>query len=364
MQRLVFDPFVIHSVVGGKSALDIPRLNITNFEEAENFIRGYGFDLSDQIDVERLWYFHRRALVLIEEKLHFDKAEIPIILRDPKALVDLRHLLVWASEKKPAEPQLQKWACAILRVMHVFVHSENDLFSTFSEEIQKQILTPFQDRIFNEGTTGTTFLKGTGVGANLEAYPLPLVGFEVKPFKTSTSTVIKLLAKPDALAMSVFDKLGLRFVTRSMFDTFRVIRFLVEENLISFPHIMPEQSSNNLYPVDLFLKVSERIAKTALNLTPEQITGLFEKALAENSTDEGFFRKDNKFSGADYRFIKFISRKLIKVKTPGGTFSFFYPFEIQIMDLASHEKILSGPSEHQAYKDRQINAARKRILAE
>ncbi len=368
MQRLVFDPFVIHSVVGGKSALDIPRLNITNFEEAENFIKGYGFDLSDHDEVERLWYFHRRALVLIEEKLGFEKSEIPEILRDPKALVDLRNLLIWASEKKPAEPQLQKWACAILRVMHVFVHSENDLFSTFSEEIQKQILTPFQNCIFNDGTTGTTYLKGAGAGTRLEAYPLPLVGFEVKPFKTSTSTVIKLLAKPNALAMSVFDKLGLRFVTRSMFDTFRVIRFLVEENLISFPHIMPEQSSNNLYPVDLFLKVSERIAKTALNLTPEQITGLFEKALIENSAEptgqDGLFRKDNQFSGADYRFIKFISRKFIKVKTPGGTFSFFYPFEIQIMDQASHEKILSGPSEHQAYKDRQINAARKRILAE
>jgi uncharacterized protein (TIGR04562 family) len=364
MQRLVFDPFVINSVVGGKSALDIPRLNINNDQEAINFIQGYGFDLSKEAEHERLWYFHRRALVLIEEKLGFDIAEIPETLRDRKSLGDLKNLLLWASEKNPKSPELQRWSCAILRVMHVFVHAENDLFSTFSEEIQKQILTPFQNCIYHEGSTGTTFLRGSGDSGKLDPYPLPVEGFEVKPFKTSTSTVIKLLAKPDALAMSVFDKVGFRFITRTMFDTFRVIRFLVEQNLISFPHIMPDQSSNNLYPVDLFLKVSERIANTALNLNPEQISGLFEKALRENPDHEGFFRKDNSFSGLDYRFIKFISRKLIHVKTAGGTFSFFYPFEVQILDVASHKKILSGPSEHQAYKERQVSAARKRILAE
>jgi uncharacterized protein (TIGR04562 family) len=364
MQRLVFDPFVISSVVGGESALDIPRLNITNEQEAENFIRGYGFDLSNEAEHERLWYFHRRALVLIEERLGFEKHEIPEILHDRKSLGDLKNLLLWASEKSPDSPSLQKWSCAILRVMHVFVHAENDLFATFSEEIQKQILTPFQNCIYNEGSTGTTFLRGNSDTGKMDPYPLPVEAFEVKPFKTSASTVIKLLAKHDALAMRVFDKVGLRFVTRTMFDTFRVIRFLVEQNLISFPHIMPDQSSNNLYPVDLFLKVSDRIANTALNLNPEQITGLFEKALRENPDHEGFFRKDNSFSGQDYRFIKFIARKLIQVNTPSGTFNFFYPYEVQILDIASYKKILSGPSEHQAYKERQVSAARKRILAE
>lgn len=371
MQRFQFDPFVLNSVVGGKSALDIPRLNIQSEAEAENFIKGYGFDLQSNHDRERLWYFHRRALVLIEEKLGFSPQEIPEVLRDRKKIEDLRKLLLWASLAHPAtegERSLQKWSCSLLRVMHVFVHSENDLFSTFSEEIQKQILTPFQDCILHQGTTGVTYLKapepasGVPVAAGTETEPLALVGFEVKPFKTSTSTVIKLLAKPDALAMSVFDKLGIRLITQSMFDNFRAVRFLVENNLVAFPHIIPDQSSNNLFPVDLFLETCQRLAREKNNLTPEQITGVFEKTLKENPDHEGFFRKDNSFSGADYRFIKFISRKLVQVKTAGGVFSFFYPFEVQIMDKNSHEKILSGPSEHQAYKERQKLAARKRIF--
>lgn len=363
MQRFQFDPFVLNSVVGGKSALDMPRLNIRTDSEAEQFILGYGFDLKSPQTEERIWYFHRRALVLLEEKLGFSSAEIPEVLRDRKKLGDPRQLLLWASSVKEEEKELQKWSCALLRAMHVFVHSENDLFSTFSEEIQKQILTPFQDCIFHEGTTGTTFMKRNSVHS-VEHEPVALVGFEVKPFKTSTSTVIKLLARPSALAMNVFDKLGFRFVTHSMFDTFRVVRFLVEENLISFPHIIPEQSSNNLYPTDLFLKISAEIAKADAKRSPEQISQIFQERLldADPKDIDGLFRKNNQYSGEDYRFIKFISRKLIHINTAAGAFSFFYPFEVQIMDKESHEKILSGPSKHQAYKERQRLAARQRIL--
>lgn len=357
MQRFNFDPYILNSVVGGRSALDIPRLSIQTETEAFKFISGYGFDLNQPAEVEKLWYFHRRSLVLLEEKLGFSKEEIPEILRDRKQLQDIKKLLLYASSSAIEDRELQRWACAILRAIHVFVHSENDLFSSFSEEIQKQILTPFQDRIYHDGTTGTTFLKSIDESASI-----PVVGFEVKPFKTSTSTVIKLLAKPDALAMSVYDKLGFRFISHSLFDSFRIIRFLVEENLISFPHVIPEQSSNNLYPVDFFVKTCEQISSQYQELSPDEVTVKLEQFLHENQELEGLFRKENNYSGDDYRFIKFISRKLIKINTAGGTFSFFYPFEIQVMDQKSHEKVLTGPSQHQAYKERQRQAARKRIL--
>lgn len=353
-QSFNFDAAVLNSVVGGVSALDMPKLNIRTLAEADAFVQGYGFDITQEKDVERLWYYYRRALVLITEKLEFKLSEIPEVMRDSKSVNDLRNLLLWASDSEDSEKQ--KWACAILRVMHVFTHAENDLFSTFSEEIQKQILTPIQDSIFHEGSSGTTFLK------NSTEKMIALSGFEVKPFKTSSSTVIKLLAKPTALAMSVFDKLGFRFVTNNVYDSFRVVRYLVEYNLISYPHIMPEQSSNNLYPVDLFLSVIEESKSKQMN--PDQINQLLEKKLLDNRENISFLRKENTFSGEDYRFIKFICRKLIKVKSESSKkeFSFFYPFEVQIMDMESHQKILSGPSHHQAYKDRQITAARERLF--
>ncbi|MBX2996761.1 MAG: TIGR04552 family protein [Bdellovibrionaceae bacterium] len=350
-----FDEKMLTSLVGGRSALDLPGLRLRSEDEAAAFVRAYGFDLDNEDQVEKLWYYHRRALVLLTEKLGFKADEIPEVFRDRRQLLDLRRLLLWASSSHPNERELQRWSCALLRVMHVFVHAENDLFSAFSEEIQKQILSPFQECLVTDGSTGVTSVKSAReTGDSIE-----LAGFEVKPFKTSSSTVIKLLAKPDAFAMSVFDKLGVRFVTRNLFDTFRVVRFLVEENLVSFPHVMADQSSNTLYPADLFVEMTQKMAAEGQHLTPEEMEAVFDRALEEKKDQVQFVRKENFFSGEDYRFIKFISRRLVRI--PGGLV-FFYPFEVQIMDRRAHEKILSGPSHHQAYKDRQRSAARRRLF--
>lgn len=357
-QRFVFDSSILSSVVGGKSAIDIPKLNILTLDEATSFIQSYGFDITNKDDVEKLWYYHRRALVMIVEKLCFDIDEIPELLRDARQLQDLRRLLLFASSSNPAETTLQRWSCAILRCMHVFVHAENDLFSSFSQEIQAQILGPFEDRIVYEGNRHHPFLRS---GTAADPRGIELLGFQVKPFKTSSSTVIKLLAKPDALAMKIFDKLGVRFVTRNLFDTFQVVRFLVQENVISFPHIMPDESSNNLYPVELFMEVCEDLIQKKAEVDDETIQRAFDKRLTDAGEKVQFLRKENFFSGADYRFIKFISRKLVRIGGDKG-FTFFYPFEVQIMDQAAHEKILSGPSEHQAYKERQRLAARARLF--
>lgn len=368
--RLSFDPTVLRSVVGGKSAIDMPNLNIHSLEEANSFLSGYGFDFANAEHVEKIWYYHRRALVLMQDKLKIDLVEMPELLKDRKLLEDPRKILLFASSSNVKDRNLQKWSCSLLRCIHVFVHAENDLFASFAEEIQKQILAPFQARVFHDGTTGKTFLKRTEqdpAPMNLyEKEPLELLGFEVKPFKTSTSTVIKLLAKSDALAMNVFDKIGVRFVTNSIFDTFRVVRFLIDEDLASYPHIMPDQSTNTLYPVELFLKACADLKAVVQGMGSHEIDKHFVEYLEAHRHEVEFLKKENVYSGADYRFIKFIARKLIRIETPGGKgqFSFFYPFEIQIVDSESRQRNLSGPSEHQAYKERQILAAKKRLFPE
>lgn len=351
-----FDPDILQSVAGGRSALDMRRLHILNLEAANAFLKSYGFDINNEADVKKLWHHHRRALVLMTERLGFIETEIPAEVRDPKVIEDIRLLLLYAT--RDAHDPLQKWACAVLRCMHVFVHTESDLFSFFSEEIQKQILSPFEMMISHVGQEIS--LKGNVRTDN----EISLTHFQIKPFKTSSSTVIKLLARPDALAMRIYDKVGVRFVTKSLFDSFQVVRFLVRENLISFPHIMPDQSSNNLYPVELFLKVCQDLDKINLR-DDDEIESYFNTMLTKTG-DANLFRKINQQSAIDFRFIKFISRKLIKILPQGSKeeFSFFYPFEVQVMDQKSFAKAMSGPTEHQAYKDRQREAARIRLFPE
>ena len=360
-----FDSTALSVVAGGASTLDQAKLHIYNLEEADSFVKSYGFSYSNEEDQKKLWYFHRRSLVLITEKLKFKLEEIPLCVRQPEELKDLRLLLIWASQHE--DSQVQRWSCAVLRCIHVFIHAETDLFSHFAEEIQKQILTPFENAIAHQEKLYLRSFVKDG------PHPVELYKFQTKPFKTSSSTVIKLLAKPDALAMKVFDKLGVRFVTPTIFDSFQVIRFLVESNLMSFPHIMPDQSSNNMYPVDEFLKVCDRLEKKynhAHKMNPEKIDRLLRHQL-KNSRGSllGLFRKENPYSSIDFRYIKFICRKMIKIQpqtsgqTVGKEFSFFYPFEVQIMDKEAFAKMQSGDTDHTAYKDRQIEAARKRILS-
>src|SRR5262245_51622910 len=116
--RFLFDPAILTSVAGGKSVIDLPKLAIYTEEQASAFAAAYGFDFENSHDVDRLWYFHRRALVLMEEKLGFATGEIPEELYDKKKLGDIRKLLIYASSSHPHEKELQRWSCALLRVMH------------------------------------------------------------------------------------------------------------------------------------------------------------------------------------------------------------------------------------------------------
>ncbi len=349
---------MLDTVAGGKSVLDIPGLEIDDEEKANLFLMSYGFDANNEEDLKRLWYYHRRSIVLLTEKLNYPLYEIPEILVDRKKLIDIRKLLYFSSPKNAASPDYQRWSCAILKCMHVFVHSENDLFSNFSEDIQSQVLSDFQKTIYHNGETGKKYLK-----AELSTSPaVELIDFQYKPFKTSSSTVIKLLARPDAIAMKVFDKLGVRFVVRNVYDVFSVLRFLLENSVISFPHIMPDQSSNNLCPVKIFREALEQYKYN--HSGNEDFNAFFIKYLEDNKQEFDLFRKVNEQTHNEFKFIKFITRKLIRIDKDGKRiFNFFFPYEVQIMDETSYQKVTSGPSSHDSYKERQKESARNRIFS-
>lgn len=356
-----FNPQMLDCVVGGVSTLDIPRLSVHTAEEARQFILAYGYDLNEFASQDELWATHRRAIALIKEQLLDEGEQIPERLLDQHQLKDLSQLLILASSREPRDRELQRWACAILRVMHVYVHLRNDLFSAFRDEIQAQILKPLQDAIMHDETTGTSVL-GPAVDGGIE-----LAKFEIKPFKTTASSVIKLLARPEKVALTLLDKLGVRFVTRTTYDSFRVIRFLVDQHILSYPHIIPDQSNNTLYPVNLFLEVMEELkARPQHEFAQDEIQKALKTRLEREHARAEYRERANEFSGPEHRFIKFINRKLITVSVgPTETqraFRFFYPFEIQVMDYETYVRNHSGPAAHDEYKNRQRKRARARVL--
>lgn len=355
-----YDVSVLKTMVGGDSSLDTPRLFVENYEDAYAFLKSYGFDLHDPKQEKRTWSYHMRALAFLREKILEKDEEIPEIIADPKKLKDIRNLLIWASQKTPSD--LSRWSCAVLRVAHVFVHSENDLFSFYAEEVQKQILSPIQDCVIHE--SNRIFLRHL-----FSPDEIKLKLFEVKPFKTSSSEVLKMLAKPEVVALKVLDKIGIRFVTENLFDAFQVALFLADRHLINFAHVIPDQSSNNLYPLPLFVETLKKLCDLQEQGHPvdfEIMNRHLMERWSDRTSNDGLVRKENSFSDSEYRFIKFICRKLITVKRPNGDafFSFFYPFEVQIMDEASYQRNQAGASSHLQYKERQRKAARLRLFPE
>jgi hypothetical protein len=63
--------------------------------------------------------------------------------------------------------------------MHVFVHAENDLFSSFAEEIQNQIITPIQQRITYVGAQHSPALIEKNINGILVELAMPNANFKM-----------------------------------------------------------------------------------------------------------------------------------------------------------------------------------------
>lgn len=355
--NLEFDPEVFLSLVGGRSVLEAPRLNLQSRDEAIAYLKAYGYDVHQEPDRERIWAIHSRAVTYIRTQLLYDGENIPEEVADPNKLGDITKLLLWASHRDTSPDSLRRWSCALLRVMHVISQLQNDLFNYFSAEIQDEIFRPYRQFLQNDPVLG---IKLAGPQ---DEESIALKKFDVKPFKDSDSSITKLLAKPEEVAFGLMDRIGVRFVTSSLFDVFRVMRFLLAHHVVSPAHLIPSQSNNTLYPTQLFLSVMEGLPKRA-EMKPAELDELLKERLAHAADRAQYLEKANVFTSKDYRFVKFITRQMVRVTLPESqrSFSFVYPYEVQVIDYDHYIKTMTGPASHSEYKTRQRNRARERVL--
>ncbi|MCS6839133.1 MAG: TIGR04552 family protein [Bdellovibrionaceae bacterium] len=380
---------LLRVLVGNQSIVDVGRLSLKSEQEAREFVQAYGFDVRDVHDQKKLLYYYRRAFVFLTEKFDVSEDKIPSFFKKANQIDHLLKMLLLASgrsfepglEEECSVRELQYWSCVLLRIMHAFIHAENDLFHLFSEEIQKQILTPVQNVVITQGPDAKPYLKGIVFG---QEGRIELVRFEVKPHKTSVSSVIKLLAKAETHMIDIHDKIGVRFVTKNLIDVFRVLLFLIENHIVSPAHVMAGQTTNTIYPIDLlqtlmldhdekrnlfyrFLTVAN---SSDLSLEERKLYDLQERDLIEflEAQLDGyrekveFVRKENRYSAKEYQFIKFVERRLIRLPNSYGSGRFFYPFEIQILTEAGYQRAMEGEGDHINYKQRQLAAAKARVL--
>lgn len=331
--RELLDDASLSTVLTGRSVIDFPRLQLQNKRECGAFIECYGYDLEedkDEIEALRL-----EALSFLRNNITVSSFKLPKRLVET---TDIRQYLHWASESKRSAIAL--WSCSLLRVIHTLVHCNSFFNEQYHLAIRDQIVSRIEANFCRENNR--IFLGD-----------IELVEFQFRPVKTRESVAIKLLHKTENISADIFDWLGLRFITKDRLDALRTLIYLRKINAVMFANVKPSRSRNTLIDLDW---VRQHWNNHDMNLIREA----FEYSKFPNADNSP---AANLHSNSNYHSIQFTCRQRVKIKRIGKKpISFFFPFEIQIMDQKSYYGSRMGDASHESYKRRQLISVRKRVL--
>ena len=380
-------------IVGGKSSIDAQKYlsGFSDKGDAERFLAGYGFDVSKPIQAAELFGNFQEAVQFIKRYFLKDGNEDGLDETVPNifySITDVSDLLMIATQKAVDDNSKIEaiWAGIILKVMHTILHTDKDLRYSYFSTIQTQIFDRFY-RFIQRDKDDSLFLESED-----KKVRIPIVEFETKSQKTRESTIIKLLHKKENVAEELFDRIGIRFVTKNKVDVLRVINFLVQNYLIIANNIKPSRSQNSLFDVEELRKNYQSVLEANLDVLDNDLAELLEVA-AKNSVINNNESQSNEHTSQGYRAIHFTCRQLIKYKSPfvkqfsavkklakmedselskkilsldtssiSQDIRFFYPYEVQITDLQSHEENTDGEASHQEYKKSQLTSALLRLF--
>jgi len=372
----------LNAVITGVSAIDVDSLAIRNREEAIHFSREYGLDLDEATDQDRIRRVHREAITFVEEFfLEEDQHRlIPDEVRHPENVLDL---LVFSSNYLNKANDVQMWACAVLKVMHSIFHIDGDFKLRYFDNIRNQIFESLDQIIFSSGSHH--YLCDDKI-------KIPLFFYEKKRNKGRKSIILKLLQKPTYVASDIYDHLGIRMVFETKMECLFALKVLRRNHLISVTNIKPFRSRNNL----LDLKSTKRLFnhyRALLDGARDYPLNVLKRMDRELDLDfVSRARENNPHSDELFQTIQVTARKMIRV--PNQSYqslqelirhlreeniplpaelvqrdeldretAFYFDYEIQLLDKESYLRTMYGPASHKAYKTRQVETARKRVLS-
>ncbi len=389
LQRYMPPRGAMQAVIGGRSAIDLPRLELADVHQARAFLLRYGFDIDnpdhqrvvDRIRAEAIGFVRGVLLSRLDLEVPEWLDAVPVLELLLIAAVDPR------TTPDPAVQLRQAWACALLRVMHTFAHVENYFQHAFYPQIREAILERFVAQVATR-EDGSQVLKG-------RSEDVPLERFEVKEAKPLRSVVLKLLHKAENVATDLFDHIGVRIIVDRPVEALFAVRALLETHTIMFANIKPTRSRNSLLDVDQLAAEVQALAQQVRSGQLDEAAAADRVAGFRVPPGDGGPAAWNAHSSARYRSIQFTCRQMIRITNPlwarltraqaaahellsgearermleeldllgvEKQIQFFFPYEVQIMDRASHEEALRGRASYREYKQRQVATVRRRVL--
>jgi len=320
----------IRLLLTGDSVVDWQRLAFADRDAVDRFLEVHCLDMGDPEDRERLRYVFNEAVSYLEEHLHL---RFPAELRNPD---DVRTVFLWASQYGGFR-RTQILSCVILKLMHVIHHMEAaDL--KFKTAISEEALLELAHR------------RILAAARQMQADGLNVLAFYGSR-KSRSSVITKLLAKREAVAATIFDKLRYRIVVESPNDLLPALAWLTRR-VFPFNYVIPNQSHNNLVS----------LAELRDGLPPEDREAFQQLDMDD---DQG---PRNEFSGKSYQTINWIVDYPVRIPASvPGTFSFelgrvvFVMVEFQILDEATARQNEEGDNAHSLYKARQHRVVASRL---
>ena len=323
------DVEAIRLLLRGESVIDWHRLNFLDHAEVDRFLRLNEFDPESDDEMGRLEDIRSDTVD------YLSRAFAMVIPDEVAADLPARDLFLVASSHGPH----QKWACVVLKVMHI-IHHINGRQALLKMSVSDEI-------IFRE-----IELKVMQVVEQLRAAGAPLAEWEWSR-KPLDSQITKLLAKRSTLAANIYDKLRFRLIVPTAEDLVPMLATLTRQ-LIPFNYVVPGESVNQLIDLAALTRAQEARAVGA---------------------DSGKVRAPtavpyNEFSGPEYRIVNFVAdlplrieRLLPRAEIPADIgHVVFVLTEFQIADKATALRNESGASSHEAYKARQHERVRVRLF--
>lgn len=300
----------------GDSIIDWHRLGFADHAEVDRFLRLNEFDPESDDEMARLEDLRADAVD------YLSRTYAMAIPDEVAADLPARDLFLVASSTGPH----QKWACVVLKVMHI-IHHINGRAALLKVSISDEI-------IFRE-----IELKVLQVVEQLRAAGAPLSEFEWSR-KPRDSQITKLLAKKSTLAANIYDKLRFRLIVPQHADILPMLATLTRQ-LIPFNYIVPGESVN-------------------------QLVALPDGPHGSAPTELPF----NEFSGPEYRIVNFVADLPLRLERllpraeipPELAHVVFVLTEFQVADKATAQRNETGASSHEAYKARQLERVRMRLF--
>jgi uncharacterized protein (TIGR04562 family) len=365
-------------VLGGQAFIDQEGLDLATYGSAKGFVVNYGFDPDQPHQRLQMARTFRDALKFLKEDiLEGTGLEIPAKVAKPK---DPLNLLMWASGRPRDEVAL--WSCAVLRVMHTLLYIDSNMFLRYLPEIQRQIFGRYEKHLVR-GQGGGWLLKGD--------FEVPLLDVKRKESKNRGSMLLKLLHKPENVAETIYDHIGIRLVAEDMLDVLLALKFLTEHNVFQAAHIKPSRTRNLVVDV---ASLEEGAAGLPKGFSVADLSTAERVAICERLTQRVGRPAVNPYSSSDYSAMQFTVSTLVRLPGPGARavekiqsalqkrgqaglfgglcisdlipgedeFTFFFAHEVQLMEKTGFDNSRMGPASHTEYKRRQREAVRRRVL--